>query len=236
MPARLEASALSAAYGRAKVLFEIDIAVEAGEVAVLLGRNGAGKSTTLKVLMGLVPASAGEIRLDGTTITRLAPHRRARLGLGYVPEERRIFTELTVAENLETGRRPAPAGTRAWTEATVFELFPALAALSRRRGGTLSGGERQMLTIARTLMGNPRLMLIDEPSEGLAPLVRQQLAAAIVALKRAGIGLLISEQNLAFAEAVADRAHVIERGRLQFTGTMAALAQDEDARRRWLAV
>jgi len=234
---RLAARGLEAFYGRAQILFAVDLAVEAGEAVVLLGRNGAGKTTTLRTLIGLVPAWRGELRIDGEVITGSEPtHRIARRGIGWVPEDRRLFGELTVAENLEVGRRPPPPGREAWTPQALFELFPNLEGLQHRRARYMSGGEQQMLAIARTLMGNPRLVLLDEPSEGLAPVIVHDLARAVVAMKRAGVGLLLSEQNLNFARAVADRADVIEGGRIRWSGTMAALLADEATRRRWLAV
>lgn len=233
----LAARGLEAFYDRAQILFDVDLDVAAGEAVVLLGRNGAGKTTTLRTLMGLVPTWRGELRIDGEVITAGEPtHRIARRGIGWVPEDRRIFGELTVAENLEVGRRPPPAGHEAWTPRALFRLFPNLEGLQRRRARYMSGGEQQMLAIARTLMGNPRLVLLDEPSEGLAPVIVQDLARAVVAMKRTGVGLLLSEQNPGFARTVADRAYVIEGGRIRWSGTMAALQADEATRRRWLAV
>ncbi|MFP4270712.1 MAG: ABC transporter ATP-binding protein [Alphaproteobacteria bacterium] len=233
----LAARGLDAFYGRAQILFDVDLDVAAGEAVVLLGRNGAGKTTTLRALMGLVPARWGELRLDDEPIAGAEPtHRIARRGIGWVPEDRRLFGELTVAENLEVGRRPPPPGRTAWTPPALFQLFPNLAGLQRRRARYMSGGEQQMLAIARTLMGNPRLVLLDEPSEGLAPGIVRDLAHAVVAMKRAGVGLLLCEQNLGFARTVADRAYVIEGGRVRWSGTMAALQADDATRRRWLAV
>jgi branched-chain amino acid transport system ATP-binding protein len=237
MPALLAARGLEAFYGRAQILFDVDLDVDAGEAVVLLGRNGAGKTTTLRTLMGLVPSWRGELRVDGERVGGGEPtHRMARRGIGWVPEDRRIFGELTVEENLEVGRRPPAPGREPWTPAALFRLFPQLEGLARRRARYTSGGEQQMLAIARTLMGNPRLVLLDEPSEGLAPVVVEELAGAVIAMKEAGVGLLLSEQNLGFAEAVADRASVIEGGRIRWTGTLAELRTDEAARRRWLAV
>ncbi|MEN0077393.1 MAG: ABC transporter ATP-binding protein, partial [Paracraurococcus sp.] len=174
----LQVSGLAAQYGRARILEDVGLVVGAGEVVVLLGRNGAGKSTTMKAIMGLVPPTAGRVRFRGQEIAGRAPFEIARLGLGYVPEERRIFSELTVMENLEVGRRPAPPGLRAWTPERLFALFPSLGAMRGRPGGRMSGGEQQMLTIARTLMGNPRLVLLDEPTEGLAPVVVERMVEA----------------------------------------------------------
>jgi branched-chain amino acid transport system ATP-binding protein len=209
--AKLEVRGLNAGYGRARVLFDVALDVHAGEVVALLGGNGAGKSTTLKAIMGLVPASSGEIRLDGENISHLQPYEIARRGLGYVPEDRRIFTDLTVSENLEVGRR-APQGLPAWTDERLFALFPALAALRERRGARMSGGEQQMLCIARTLAGNPSAILMDEPSEGLAPVVVEQVAKAILELKRAGVTVLLAEQSRHFAARVADRSYRLEKG------------------------
>lgn len=218
--ALLELKRLGASYGRARVLFGIDLELHAGEVVALLGRNGAGKSTTLKSIMGLVVPESGEVRFAGRRIERLQPFEIARLGLGYVPEERRIFGGLTVAENLEAGRKPGVAGAPAWSEEKVVSLFPALAALRKRPASQLSGGEQQMLTIARTLMGNPAALLLDEPAEGLAPIVVAQVAAAILQLKREGLAVLLCEQNLAFARQVGDRAYLLERGQVQRAGAL----------------
>jgi branched-chain amino acid transport system ATP-binding protein len=232
----LEVRGLVAGYGRAQVLFGLDLALGAGEAVALLGRNGAGKSTALKALIGLVPAAGGEIRFEGRRIERLAPWQRARLGLGYVPEDRRLFSELTVRENLEAGRRPPRAGVPCWTEARLFELFPVLGRLRNRPAGSLSGGEQQMLAIARTLMGNPRAILLDEPSEGLAPAIVEALARAIEQMRRERLALLLAEQNLRFAQRVAERACVIEKGALRYEGPMQALAADPAARARLFAL
>jgi branched-chain amino acid transport system ATP-binding protein len=231
----LEVKDLHAYYGRAHILHGVSLEANAGEVVALLGRNGAGKSTTLKAVMGLVPPAAGEVSFDGRRIDRLLPYRIARLGLGYVPEERRIFTELTVMENLEVGRQP-PRGGPAWSEDKLFKLFPNLGRLRERPGGRMSGGEQQMLTIARTLMGNPRCVLLDEPSEGLAPIIVQEMASSIRALKREGLSVLLCEQNLRFCEAIADRAYIIEKGQIRFGGTMAELANNSTLREQYLSV
>jgi branched-chain amino acid transport system ATP-binding protein len=204
---------LNAGYGRAQVLFDLDLELGAGEVAVLAGRNGAGKSTILKAIMGLVPPASGEIRFRGRPLAGLEPYEIARLGLGYVPEERRIFTGLTVGENLEVGRRPSREGAPAWTMERVFQLFPNLAGMAARPAARMSGGEQKMLAIARTLMGNPAAVLLDEPSEGLAPVVVRHIAEAVGELKRAGLSVLLCEQNPRFAESVADRVVRIEKGR-----------------------
>jgi branched-chain amino acid transport system ATP-binding protein len=232
----LEVSALNTAYGQAHILFDVALDAGPGEVVVLLGRNGAGKSTTLKSLIGLVRPLSGEIRYNGRRIDRLQPYQVARLGLGYVPEERRIFADLSVMENLEVGRQPRRAGAAYWTPERLFELFPNLGRMQERPGGRMSGGEQQMLTIARTLMGNPSTVLLDEPSEGLSPLIVEQMAATIHDLKREGLCVLLSEQNLHFSELVADRAYIIETGQIRYSGTMAELAADEAVREQYLSV
>ena len=232
----LEVSGLGAHYGRAHILEDVAFSVAAGEVAVLLGRNGAGKSTTMKTIMGLVRPSAGRVVFLGRDLAGQAPHAIARAGIGYVPEERRIFADLTVDENLAVGRRAAPEGMQPWTPERLFELFPNLAAMRKRPGGRMSGGEQQMLTIARTLMGNPRLLLLDEPSEGLAPVIVERMADAIGAIKASGLSILLAEQNLHFAGLVADHAVVIETGRVRWTGSMAALAAADDVRERYLSL
>jgi len=211
---QLEVRSLSAGYGRARVLFDVDLTAAHGEVVALLGRNGAGKSTTLKSIMGLLPALSGEVRFGGERIDGRAPHEIARLGLGYVPEDRRIFTDLTVAENLEVGRQPARASAPLWTIGKLLALFPTLATMLDRPGGRMSGGEQQMLCIARTLAGNPKAILLDEPSEGLAPVIVEQVARAILELKRAGVTVLLAEQNARFTERLADRSYTLEKGKI----------------------
>lgn len=232
----LSVRGLQAWYGRAHILTGVDLSVERGEVVALMGRNGAGKTTTMKAIMGLLDRRAGAVAFDGREVSSLPPHRIARLGLGYVPEDRRVFTDLTVEENLEVGRQPPRDGAPHWTPERLYALFPNLAEMRGRRGGRMSGGEQQMLTLARTLMGNPSLLLLDEPSEGLAPRIVQQMADALRALKAEGLSILVSEQNLAFAAAVADRASVIEKGQIRFEGPMRTLLEDEAVRRAYLAV
>ena len=227
---------LHAYYGRAHILQGVSLEARAGEVVALLGRNGAGKSTAMKAIMGLVPPASGEVSFAGRRIERLPPYRIARLGLGYVPEERRIFTELTVMENLEVGRQPARDAVPAWTEDRLFALFPNLGRLRERPGGRMSGGEQQMLTIARTLMGNPSCVLLDEPSEGLAPIIVAEMAKSIRTRKGEGLSVLLCEQNLRFCEAIADRAYIIEKGQIRFGGTMAELAADQSLREQYLSV
>ena len=236
----LQVQGLNAWYGAAQILFDVSLQVGRGEVVALMGRNGAGKSTTLKALMGMV-ARRGSVQFLGHDIARREPHDIARLGLGYVPEERRIFTDLSVMDNLEVGRqRPRrwPDGTAApeWTPEKLFALFPNLGEMPQRPGGRMSGGEQQMLTVARTLMGQPLLVLLDEPSEGVAPLIVQQMARTIRALKAQGVSVLLSEQNLPFAEAVADRAYLIEQGEVVHEGSMADVVANPDVRKNCLGV
>ena len=228
----LELADVHAVYGRSHVLHGVSLRAGEGEVVSLLGRNGAGKSTTLKAIVGVVEVTAGEIRFEGRSLRDLPTHRVARLGIGLVPEDRRIFADLSVLENLMVGAR-ADGG---FTVDRIFGLFPRLAGLARQRGGSLSGGEQQMLTIARTLMTGPRLLLLDEPSEGLAPVVVAALADTVAALRRQGLSILMAEQNVKFARRLADRAYIIEKGQIRFDGTMAALAADESLRRAYLSV
>ncbi len=237
----LQADQLCAWYGAAQILHGVSLHVGRGEVVALMGRNGAGKSTTLKALLGLVPRRSGRIQFLGQDISHSPPDLPARLGLGYVPEDRRIFTDLSVRENLEVGRQPPrhwPDGSAAptWTEAELFALFPNLAEMPTRRAAHMSGGEQQMLTVARTLMGNPLLLLLDEPSEGVAPLIVEKMAAMVLSLKARGVSVLLSEQNLPFAAQVADRAYVLENGQLRFEGSMQALMGDAVLRRDCLGV
>jgi branched-chain amino acid transport system ATP-binding protein len=235
--ALLDIQNLDAWYGRAQILFAVSLSVGAGEAAVLIGRNGAGKSTLMKSIMGLEAECRGTIRFDGIDLIAAPTHHIARAGIGYVPEDRRVFMDLTVAENLAVGRLPPRDGqTATWTPDAAFELFPPLAAMRDRKGGQMSGGEQQMLTIARALMGNPRFLLLDEPSEGLAPVIVEVIAGAIRTLKARGVGLLLSEQNLHFARAVADRAFVLDRGHIRFAGTLAALDADAALKEQYLSV
>ncbi len=225
----LEIEALQVRYGRALILQGLDFTVAEGEVLALIGRNGAGKSTTMKSIIGLLRPSQGRIHFNGQDIAGRAAFEIARLGIGYVPEERRIFTDLTVLENLEVGRQPPRQGRPAWTIERLFALFPNLATMPNRPGGQMSGGEQQMLAIARTLMGNPSLVLLDEPSEGLSPLIVQQMAAAVRALKSEGVSILLAEQNTNFAAGVADRAVILQTGHIVWQGSMAALPGEGEA-------
>ena len=230
----LEAHELHTAYGLSRVLFGVSIDVSAGECVCLLGRNGVGKSTTMRSIMGLTPPQSGRVRFKGTDITGWAPYRVARAGLGFVPEDRRIFADLTVWENLDVARRAAAAD--GFTIERVFDLFPKLRELASRQGGHLSGGEQQMLTIARTLMGNPQLLLLDEPSEGLAPIVVDHLRDQIARLKREGLTILLAEQNTEFSLSLADRVYVLEKGSIKFSGPAARLRDDASLRQELLAL
>ncbi|HOV20020.1 MAG TPA: ABC transporter ATP-binding protein [Ottowia sp.] len=237
----LDAHGLCAWYGAAQILFDLNLQVRRGEVVALMGRNGAGKSTTLKTLMGLMDKRKGTVRFMDHDVSQRQPHQIAALGMGFVPEDRRIFVDLTVTENLEVGRqapRRWPDGSVApvWTPQALYQLFPNLGEMPDRLGGRMSGGEQQMLTVGRTLMGNPFLVLLDEPSEGVAPVIVEQMANMIVELKAKGVSILLSEQNLHFAEWVSDRAYVLEKGQIRFEGTMDELAQAELVRRTYLSV
>jgi len=232
----LEVESLDAWYGQAQILYGVSLGVGAGECVALVGRNGAGKSTTMKAIMGLIVKKRGRIAFRGRDIAGLPAYRIATLGLGWVPEDRRIFTDLTVRENLSVARQPPRDGAPTWDEAQLFRLFPNLGGMPDRPGGRMSGGEQQMLTVARTLMGNPYLVLLDEPSEGVAPLIVEEMARMITALKRAGVAVLLSEQNLHFARLVSDRAVVLEKGEVRFDGSMDALMSDEALLRTHLSL
>ncbi len=237
----LEVESLSAWYGAARILYDVSFDIGRGEVVALMGRNGAGKSTTIKSIMGLVAQRRGKVIFNGDDVSGLKPFEIARRGLGYTPEDRRIFVDLTVMENLDVGRqgerifadgRPVPS----WTPEKLFALFPNLAEMPHRLGGRMSGGEQQMLTVARTLMGNPLLVLLDEPSEGVAPVIVEQMANTIVELKKAGLSILLSEQNIHFARMVADRVYVIEKGQIRWHGGMADLERNQDVQSAYLTV
>ena len=230
-PALLDVREIHTAYGLSRVLFGVSVEVRAGECVCLLGRNGVGKSTTMRSIIGLTPPQAGRVTWKGTDITGWEPYRIARAGIGFVPEDRRIFADLTVWENLDVARKRGP-----WTLERVFDLFPKLRELTSRNGGYLSGGEQQMLTIARTLMGNPELLLLDEPSEGLAPIVVDHLREQIARLKREGLTILLAEQNVDFSLALAERVYVLEKGSIRFSGPAERLRDDEALRHELLAL
>jgi len=233
----LEVSDLYTAYGLSQILFGVSLNVEKGECVALLGRNGVGKTTTLRSIMGLAAPYRGTVRYSGIDITGRPAYQVAKLGLGFVPEDRRIFPDLTVRQNLEVARKPpASPHAREWTVEAVFETFPALAALAGRKGGYLSGGEQQMLTIGRTLMGNPDLLLLDEPSEGLAPLIVRDLGRQIGRLKEQGLTILLCEQNAKFAARLSDRAYILEKGHVRFAGSIEALHANDDVRRQYLGL
>jgi branched-chain amino acid transport system ATP-binding protein len=241
VPPMLAVQELSAWYGGARILYDMTLDVAPGEVVALMGRNGAGKSTTMKAIMGLIAKRDGHVEFCGRDISRLKPYEIARLGLGFVPEDRRIFSELTVMENLDIGRqpprnlldgKPAPV----WTPEALFKLFPNLGGMPHRQGSHMSGGEQQMLTVARTLMGNPLLVLLDEPSEGVAPVIVEQMVNTILELKKQGLSILLSEQNIRFAELVSDRAYVLEKGQIRWQGNMQDLAGNVEVQRSFLTV
>ena len=231
----LEVEDIHTAYGTSRVLFGISLDIKQGECVCLLGRNGVGKTTTMRSIMGLTPPTQGKVRFKGRDVTGRAPYQMARDGIGYVPEDRRIFAELTVWENLDVAAR-STTRKGAWTIDAVYDLFPKLPELRDRMGGVLSGGEQQMLTIARTLMGNPELLLLDEPSEGLAPVIVENMLVQVQRLKREGLTILLAEQGLDFSLALADRVYVLQKGKVEFTGPSQTLRDDEALRQRLLAV
>ena len=234
--ADLTVDGIHTAYGLSQVLFGVSLEAKAGECIALIGRNGVGKTTTMRSIMGLTPPRQGNVMWKGQDIARMGPHRICRLGIGFVPEDRRIFPELSVWENLDIARRTGAGGKTTWSEEQVFALFPDLKEIRDRRGGVLSGGQQQMLTIARTLMGNPELLLLDEPSEGLAPLIVDLLQQRVAELKATGLSIVLAEQNLQFVMALADRVYILEKGEVRFTGTPADLKADERIVHQYLTV
>ena len=241
MNAMLAVESLSVWYGAARILYDLSFEVGRGEIVALMGRNGAGKSTTLKSIMGLTAKRQGTVRFEDRDISGLKPFEVARRGLGYTPEDRRIFADLTVMENLDIGRQPARrfadgAPAPSWTPEKLFDMFPNLAEMPDRLGDRMSGGEQQMLTVARTLMGNPLLMLLDEPSEGVAPLIVERMATTIVELKKEGLSILLSEQNIHFARLVSDRIYLLEKGQIRWQGSMAQLDTNLEVQRAYLTV
>ncbi|UCG60049.1 MAG: ABC transporter ATP-binding protein [Phycisphaerales bacterium] len=232
----LEVNKIYSAYGLSRILFGVSLKVAEGEIVCLLGRNGVGKTTTLRSIMGLTPPYTGSIRWKGEEIAGKSSHQIARMGIGFVWEDRRIFSDLTVWENLDVAVKPGGRKGMGWTIERVFELFPALEALRNRRGGFLSGGEQQMLTIARALMGNPQLLLLDEPSEGLAPVVIKHLGQQISILKDEGMTILISEQNTKFALDLSDRLYILEKGGVRYEGKVEEFQKDEAAYKTYLTL
>jgi len=233
---QLEVQRINTYYGLSHILFDVSLEVDKGEVVVLLGRNGAGKTTTMRSIMGLTQPMDGNVRFNGEDITGLVPYQVARKGIGFVFEDRRIFPDLSVHANLEVGLRTSRSKANNWTFESVYRLFPRLKELSRRRGGTLSGGEQQMLTICRTLMGNPDLLLLDEPSEGLAPIIVQDLGKFIDVVRQEGMTVLLSEQNVKFALKHSDRAYIVDSGHIKYQGSIKELEKDEEVKKRYLAV
>jgi branched-chain amino acid transport system ATP-binding protein len=233
--ALLQVDAINVFYGTSQILFRLGFTVESGQIVALLGRNGAGKSTTLKAIAGLVPSRDGEIRLNGERVNGLPPHRIARAGIGYVPEDRQVFPDHSVEDNLLIGEKKGPNGVY-WTLDRIYEAFPLLSDLRGRAAGRLSGGEQQMLTIARTLMGNPDLLLLDEPSEGLAPIIVQAIGQLITQLHEAGATVLMAEQNMHFCLKVATHAAVIDKGKVVYSDSIEGLRAHDEVKRRYLAI
>ena len=233
----LEVRSINTLYKTSHILFDVSLSVERGQIVCLLGRNGAGKTTTLKSIMGLTPPRSGSILFHGEEVMHKPPYYIARKGMGYVPDNRLIFPDLTVRENLELGTKiPKNFRGNPWTVDRVYELFPPLKKLDKNLGGYLSGGEQQMLTVGRTLMGNPELILLDEPVEGLAPLVVRYFAEQIKRLKDLGETILFSEQNLKFSLSVADRAYIIDKGKIRYQGSIEELSADEEIKKKYLMI
>ena len=233
---QLEVKDIHTSYGLSQVLFGITLNVEEGDIVSLVGRNGVGKTTTMRSIMGLAPPSGGSVKFEGQEIAGLPAHKISRMGIGFVPEERRIFPDLSVWENLDIARRPAANGRDAWDEERVYTLFPDLKEIPNRPGGVLSGGQQQMLTIARSLMGNPRLLLLDEPSEGLAPKVVEDVRDQVKLLKESGLTIILAEQNLSFILYLSDKVHILEKGEVKWSGTGDALKADKSIIEQYLTV
>jgi len=223
-------------YGTSHILQGVSMCIGQGEGVCLLGRNGAGKSTTFKSIVGLVGVKSGKIAYKGYEITRMQPFRIARLGIGYVPEDRRIYPDLTVKENLEVGQKTAKSQKRFWDIEKIYDIFPVLKFMANRKGSQMSGGEQQMLTIARALMGNPELLLLDEPSEGLAPIVVEDVGRLVKRIREEGVSVLIAEQNSLFSLKLVDRAYVIEKGVIEWEGSVEEISENESLRNRYLSV
>ena len=233
----LDVKQINTYYETSHILFDVSLSVDRGEIVCLLGRNGAGKTTTMRSIMGLTPPKSGSVQFHGEELRSRPPHYNAQKGMGYVPDNRLIFPDLTVLENLELGRKiPKNLDGDPWTVERIYELFPVFADRQHQHGGTLSGGEQQMLTLARTLMGNPDLLLLDEPVEGLAPLVVKDLGQQILKLKKLGLTILFSEQNVKFATLTSDRAYVIDRGRIKYQGSIEELSANEEIKQKYLMI
>jgi len=232
----LEVDKINTFYGLSHILFDVSLNTERGEIVVLLGRNGAGKTTTFRSIIGLTPPSSGKILYKGKDITREKPFKIARMGIGYVPEDRRIYADLTVRENLEVAKKKSFNSLKEWTVDRIFKLFPIFEKFEGRRGGTLSGGEQQMLSIGRTLMGDPDLLLLDEPTEGLAPLIVRMMHDLLLKIKEEGLTILLSEQNVRFSVKVGGRAYVIDDGKIPYNDYMQNLATNEEIKKKYLAV
>jgi branched-chain amino acid transport system ATP-binding protein len=232
----LSVSGLGVFYGSSQVLFGVDLEVGEGQCMALLGRNGAGKSTTMKAIAGIMPSATGDIKLAGEDVFGKKSYRIARAGLGFVPEDRQVFPEHTVEDNLSIAAKPGPDGRRDWTLQRIYESFPLLAPLRTRMAGKLSGGEQQMLAIARALMGNPKVLLLDEPSEGLAPVIVQQIAARIKELRKVGMTILLAEQNMHFCLHIATHVAVIDKGKIVYCDTAEGLRKNEEIKKRYLSV
>ena len=232
----LQVESLVAGYGGSVVVQGISLDVRQGEIVCLLGRNGAGKTTTLRCIMGLTPSRSGSIRFKGTEVAGRQPFEIARLGIGYVPDDRRIFPDLTVEENLEIARRTAAQKDGRWTAERVYDLFPVLRQLRMSRGNHLSGGEQKMLAIGRALMKSPDLLMLDEPVEGLAPLVVKHLIEVLREIRAGGVTILLADQNLKFCRKLADRGYIMEKGLIQHAGSMEVIWQNEEVVRQYLAL
>lgn len=231
----LEVTGIQTFYGLSHILFDVSLKVKAGEVVCLLGRNGAGKSTTIKSIMGIAPPKQGSILFKGEEVAGKKPYILARKGIGYDPDDRRIFADLTVDENLEIAEKGYVEG-EGWNKERVYDFFPALKHIRRRRGGVLSGGEQKMLAIGRALMGNPELLLLDEPTEGLAPVMVRALEEQLLKLKETGLTVLLAEQNLVATLKLSDRGYIIDNGRIRFEGSVQELRENEEVRKKYLLI
>jgi branched-chain amino acid transport system ATP-binding protein len=232
----LEVEGIHTYYGLSHILFGVSLKVDPRGIVCLLGRNGAGKTTTLRSVIGLNPPKEGRVRFRGEDVTGMEPYLLTRRGISYVPDDRRIFADLSVGENLEIAVRPAVAGAAGWGKEKVFELFPALERIESRKGGCLSGGEQKMLAIARALMGNPELLLLDEPTEGLAPALVRALEGQVKKLRDAGLTVLLAEQNVKSALRLSDRGYIIDNGQIRYGGSIDELRENEEVRKKYLLI